>query len=43
MKNFYEIPEMEIVTFETEDVITTSGAFSDLLEDTDNFNGGKIY
>ena len=25
MKEFYETPEMEIVEFETEDVITTSG------------------
>lgn len=25
MKEFYEAPEMEIVEFETEDVITTSG------------------
>lgn len=25
MKEFYESPEMEIVVFDTEDIITTSG------------------
>lgn len=29
MKERYEIPEMEIVKFETEDIITTSGNNND--------------
>lgn len=29
MKEIYESPEMEVVEFETEDVITTSGSFGD--------------
>ena len=44
MKNFYEIAEMEIVAFEAEDVIATSGAagLDDLLKGEDSFNGGTI-
>lgn len=30
MKEVYETPKMEIVKFETEDVITTSGTSNDL-------------
>lgn len=30
MKEVYEAPEMEIVEFETEDIITTSGTGNDL-------------
>ena len=29
MKEIYESPEMEVVEFETEDVITTSGPFGE--------------
>ena len=43
MKNFYENVEMEVVAFEAEDVITTSGGLSDLLQPTDDFNGGAIH
>lgn len=42
MKNFYEIPEMEIVAFEAEDVIATSG-LGGLLGSEDTFNGGIIH
>jgi hypothetical protein len=31
MKTIYEIAEMEIVAFEAEDVITTSGGLGDLI------------
>jgi len=31
MKELYQAPEMEIVTFEAEDVITTSGGLGDEL------------
>lgn len=34
MKEIYETPEMEIVEFDTEDVITTSGdGGSDIVDD----------
>lgn len=48
MKNVYESVKMEIVAFETEDIITTSlteetkGDLSDLLEPSDGFNGGDL-
>ncbi len=32
MKEVYETPEMEVVEFETEDIITTSGGDNDLPE-----------
>jgi hypothetical protein len=43
MKNIYEIAEMEVVAFENEDVITTSGGLGDLVSPEDNFNGGAIH
>ena len=43
MKTFYENAEMEVVTFENEDVITTSGGIGDLVKPEDNFNGGGIF
>lgn len=42
MKN-YEIAEMEVVAFEAEDIITTSGGLNDLLQPSDPFNGGAIH
>lgn len=42
MKTFYENPEMEIVAFECEDIITTSGGIGDKLEE-DVFPGGAIH
>lgn len=38
MKNIYEIAEMEISVFESEDVITTSLP----MPGDDDFNGGNI-
>lgn len=38
MKTFYENPEMEVIAFECEDIITTSG-LGDLVQDEDNFGG----
>ena len=35
MKEIYESPQMEIVEFETEDVITTSGVDNDIQVDID--------
>ena len=32
MKDVYETPEMEVVEFETEDIITASGGDNDLPE-----------
>ena len=37
MKERYVAPEIEIVEFETEDVITTSGEVLDLLDGYDGF------
>ena len=31
MKEIYETPEMEVVEFETEDIITTSGDNTDIV------------
>ena len=48
MKNVYENVKMEIVAFETEDIITTSlaeetkGDLSDYIADSDDFNGGDL-
>lgn len=34
MKNIYTAPELDIISFETEDVITTSiGIYNDLVND----------
>lgn len=35
--------EMEIIAFENEDVIATSGSIGDLVKPEDNFNGGGIF
>ena len=43
MKTFYENAEMEVVTFENEDVITTSGGLEDLVQPSDPFNGGALH
>ena len=43
MKSIYENVKMEIVAFEAEDVITTSGGLGDLVQDEDTFNGGAIH
>lgn len=44
MKTFYERAEMEVVIFENEDVITTSGnVLDDMLQEEDNFNGGALH
>lgn len=43
MKTFYENAEMEVVAFECEDIITTSGGIGDLIENEDTFNGGAIH
>lgn len=43
MKTFYETAEMEVVAFEAEDVITTSGGIQDFVKPGDDFNGGKIF
>lgn len=44
MKTFYESAEMEVVIFENEDVIATSGnGLNDFVQDEDNFNGGVIH
>lgn len=43
MKTFYENAEMEIVAFECEDIITTSGGIGDLVQPSDSFNGGAIH
>lgn len=43
MKAFYETAEMEIVNFENEDVIVTSGTLEDFVQNEDNFNGGAIH
>lgn len=42
MKAFYEIPELEIVEFEVEDIITTSvgGVDPDVTEPTSIVNNG---
>ncbi len=43
MKTFYETPAMELVIFETEDVITTSGGgLGDLFVEEDNGNWGPL-
>ena len=42
MKTFYENPEMEVIAFECEDIITTSGIV-DKVETEDDFNGGAIH
>lgn len=39
----YKNAEMEIVTFENEDVIATSGTIGDLTKPEDDFNGGGIF
>lgn len=36
MKAFYENPELEIVAFEVEDIITTSGTLEDIFGGSDN-------
>ena len=48
MKTFYEAPEMNVVEFEVEDIITTSiggesGDLSDILKPSDDFNGGALH
>lgn len=43
MKTFYEAAEMEVVIFENEDVIVTSGTLDDFVQEEDNFNGGAIH
>mgnify|MGYP007112542695 CR=1 FL=1 len=35
--------EMEIIAFENEDVIATSGTIEDFVKPEDNFNGGGIF
>ena len=35
--------EMEIIAFENEDVIATSGSIGDLVKPEDDFNGGGIF
>lgn len=42
MKTFYENPEMEVIAFECEDIITTSG-IGDKLENEDNGDFGAIH
>ncbi len=44
MKTLYERAEMEVVLFENEDVIATSSSnLEDLVNPSDNFNGGALY
>lgn len=44
MKTFYESAEMEVVIFENEDVIATSGTgLEDLVQPSDSFNGGALH
>ena len=43
MKTFYERAEMDVVLFENEDVIVTSGTLEDFIESEDNFNGGALH
>lgn len=43
MKTFYERAEMEVIAFENEDVIATSGTLEDLVKPGDDFNGGTIH
>ncbi len=44
MKTLYERAEMEVVLFENEDVIVTSGkGLEDFVESEDNFNGGALH
>lgn len=38
-KEKYEIPITEIIAFETEDIITTSGGFGDVEGDVDLLTG----
>jgi hypothetical protein len=41
MKTFYQEPEMELIAFAAEDVITTSGTIADKVgEDTEEGWGG---
>ncbi len=43
MKNIYQNAEMEVVEFEMEDIISTSGNFSDVVVGTDPETGyGKL-
>lgn len=39
MKAFYEIPELEIVAFEVEDIITTSGDLNDIFQGSNTEEG----
>ena len=39
----YMNAEMEIIAFENEDVIATSGDIGDLVKPSDDFNGGGIF
>ena len=43
MKNVYENVKMEVIAFEVEDIITTSGGLGDLVQPEVNFNGGAIH
>ena len=42
MKNIYEVPEISIVSFVTEDIITTSGGGNAVLPD-DEFGDDSDY
>lgn len=35
--------EMEVIAFENEDVIATSGTLEDIVKPSDDFNGGGIF
>lgn len=50
MKTFYETPEMEVIAFASEDIISTSGDviyttgdISDKVQPGDSFDGGSIF
>lgn len=42
MKTFYENPEMEIIRFEIEDVITTSGGWDSDVGGNDDKTWGEV-